>query len=859
MVKNSIKKFLSSIKSKLFIILPSALLILFNGIVFGAATIYRGNTSEFGIDLLYALELYALPFIILLFIFLGIGILLSRRFLSIYVSLIFTLAILLWTQGNLLVWEYGVFDGLGIEWSRYSWQGWVDVGLWIILLILAIIFHRKISRIASFASLLLIFLQGIVLIPTYFTAPQTWSSNFSNSSEFPEGLLNYSSKFNIIHVILDGLQTDIFQEVVEENSMSSGLDGFVLFTENMATMGTTVWEIPVIFSGDSYQRDRELASYMKEALSEKGFQNILFKKGYDVNLVPCITMPGENFTNYYKIPKAYGGSRKEKDIAEAARLMDIVLFRHLPHFLKKGVYNNQNWTVCPIFVSNKNAGSFYYKYFFQDYIDNFQVKTSRPVYHFLHLYPPHPPFSTGKDCECVGKILPFSMDNYKIEVKCILRLFMRFIDRLKAHGIYDSSFIILQADHGQGLQVKKMRNRSLLEEKLIDVSPKIIGRSLALLAIKAPNKKGPLRISKAQTTLADIPSTIMDMVGFENPFKGVPVFQIDPDKDRERWYKNRFKVIGSVYDYKSWKKEKRVLSSKQMHADIYKWGAAIQFGFLGNAEPYQIEGWSRGSDGFTWTNGHSASLTIPITMPKSPFIILRARLMPYVVPGKVDKQTVHIFTNGKKAGQWIFTKRGIQEVALIVPKSLFTNPNRVVITFNMPDAISPSTVGYSNDKRTLSFGLISLRLIEQGTYQYGSIIKFGLEGNAEPYQTEGWSRGSDGYTWTNGHSASLTIPITVPKSPSITLKANLRAAIFPGKVDQQKVYILVNDKNAGEWAIKKRGFQDQKLLIPKTLFTNPNRVVITFNTPDAISPSKVGYSNDKRVLGIAVRSITLNQ
>jgi len=282
--KNSLKKFLTSIKSKLFLILPAALLVLSNIFLFGAATIYRGNTSEFGIDLLYALEFYALPFIILLFIFLGIGILLSRRFLSIYVSLIFTLALLLWIQGNLLLWEYGVFDGLGIEWSRYSWQGWVDAGLWIILLIAAIIFHRKISRIASFASLLLVFLQGIVLIPTYFTAPQTWSSNFTEKSELPEGLFNYSSKFNIIHVILDGLQTDVFQEVVEGNSMSSGFDGFVLFNENMATMGTTVWEIPIIFSGESYERDRELASYMKEALSEKGFQNILFKKGYDVIL-----------------------------------------------------------------------------------------------------------------------------------------------------------------------------------------------------------------------------------------------------------------------------------------------------------------------------------------------------------------------------------------------------------------------------------------------------------------------------------------------------------------------------------------------------------------------------------------------
>jgi len=494
--------------------------------------------------------------------------------------------------------------------------------------------------------------------------------------------------------------------------MASSFDGFVLFKENMTVFGTTAFAIPAIFSGETYQGDIEVASFVKETLSEKGFQNILFNKGYDVNLVPSITMPVKKFTNYYKPSRAYGGTRDQKDITEAATLMDLVLFRHMPNFLKKRIYNNQNWTIRPAFVSDKRVGYFYDKDFFEDYIETMQVKSSWPAYHFIHLHPPHSPFVTGEDCECAGEVLPPSKDNYKIEVKCILRLFIRFVEKLKILGIYDSTFIILQADHGKGFPVN-MVNEPRLEKEKNKISLKTVGRSLALMAIKLPNKKGPLKISEAQTTVADIPSTVMDIIGFENPFKGISVFKIDPEKKRERWLGNRYKVTGSVYEYQSWKKEKSVLFSRQIIADTYKWGSAIQFGFLGNAQPYQTKGWAAAEDGFTWTVGKSASLSIPISMLKSP-VTLKAKFRAALFSGKVDKQTVHILANGQEAGEWTITKPGFQEKDITIPKSLFTDPDRLVITFNLPDAASPAQSGVSGDNRLLGIAVSEITLHELG-------------------------------------------------------------------------------------------------------------------------------------------------
>ena len=40
-------------------------------------------------------------------------------------------SILLWAQGNLMVWEYGLLDGRSIDWTKDTWRGWLDFSIWV--------------------------------------------------------------------------------------------------------------------------------------------------------------------------------------------------------------------------------------------------------------------------------------------------------------------------------------------------------------------------------------------------------------------------------------------------------------------------------------------------------------------------------------------------------------------------------------------------------------------------------------------------------------------------------------------------------------------------------------------------------
>jgi hypothetical protein len=845
-------KMTKSTHSRLWSLFPPALLIVCNFFVFGPAAIYEGNTSEFSIDCIDIFQFYVFPFVLLLLVTITSGIILFKKNIELYISVIFTVGLLLWLQGNILIWDYGAIDGKGIEWAAFIWQGWFETGLWLIALLSALVFYRKVAKITSLASVVILLLQSGLLLATYTANPHTLSSTSGKGIETPQKLFDYSASFNIIHIILDGMQTDVFQEVVRENNMDDLMDGFVLFPENTAVFGTTTFSIPAIFSGEIYQGDVDIGSFVKKTLSEKAFYNNLYEEGYDVNLIPGISIPTKKISNYYLVPKAYGGSKREKRISEAAFLMDLVLFRHLPQPLKRIIYNNQKWLILPFFSHKYKAGYYHYKSFFKDYIENLAIKSHRPAYHFVHLLPPHQPYVTCEDCEYAGKVLPPTRENYKIEVKCILKLFIRFIEKLKDLGIYDSSFIILHADHGTGFPVN-MKNDGQSETRITELSPGTVGRSMALLAVKPQNSRGEMKISNAQTSVADIPATVMEAAGLKDDFKGSPVFSIDPDEKKERVYNNQFKVTGDVRDYQSWQESRRGSSSRRLSAATYRWGTNIEFGFMGNAQAYQGDGWSLPEDGLTWSDGKNASLIIPIAEPKPP-VILEARLMALLSAGKLERQNIHVLVNGQEAGIWEITKPGFQGQQLIIPGEFFMHSGQMVLTFNTPDAASPKQLGLSGDPRSLGIAMHSLRLINT---PYQTDIEFGLRGNAQAYQGDGWSQPEDGFTWTNAKSASLTIPVDKPKSP-VVLKAVLRAFLVEGKVDKQVVHVLVNGQEAGIWEIAEPGFGEWKLIIPESLFSESDSMALTFRIPGAISPAQLSLSSDRRPLGIAVRAIQLS-
>ncbi|HVN80184.1 MAG TPA: hypothetical protein VMW38_14400 [Terriglobia bacterium] len=77
-------------------------------------------------------------------------------------------------------------------------------------------------------------------------------------------------------------------------------------------------------------------------------------------------------------------------------------------------------------------------------------------------------------------------------------------------------------------------------------------------------------------------------------------------------------------------------------------------------------------------------------------------------------------------------------------------------------------------------------------------------------------------------------------------------------MNRQRVRILVNRQLAGEWEIHSHDKHMESLRIPSSLLTNPRYTVITFETPDAASPARLGLGRDVRELSVALFQIELS-
>ena len=126
----------------------------------------------------------------------------------------------------------------------------------------------------------------------------------------------------------------------------------------------------------------------------------------------------------------------------------------------------------------------------------------------------HWPVSVDANCEYVGA-QSLRRPNYTNQSHCAVRRVGEFLGKLRELGLYDSSLIVVSSDHGVALPPEGFPgDRDIFGGPLSEMS----GSSLALLVVKPPHSTGPLRISASPSAISDVPATIVDTLGLENPF-----------------------------------------------------------------------------------------------------------------------------------------------------------------------------------------------------------------------------------------------------------------------------------------------------------------------------------------------------
>ena len=364
---------------------------------------------------------------------------------------------LLWVQGNLLVAEYGLLDGGGLDLGSHAWRGPFEVGLWIAAVGLATFFANAVSRAAPAASVLLMSLQAVVVLGLTL-APSGGSSGDGDDavagwSPVPPQIYELSRSRNIIHIVLDMFPSHMLAEIrdADPSTFDRTWSGFTFYRNHLGAFPTTLASMPAMLTGIPYRNDMRMSAYRR---AHPSVFHALGQHGYRLRSAtayfrdhPGAAFPGAEDAVEYTIPRPYGSYRTYLD-STAAQLLDLSLFRHAPHGVKADVYRDGAWLLQqraaslwgPVSGAPRALAD---TAFLRDLADGIEARGESPLYSFLHVITPHPPIATDADCRYVGGGVGLTRAGYLGQVRCALTVVRALLDRLRTLDLYDRSAIVV--------------------------------------------------------------------------------------------------------------------------------------------------------------------------------------------------------------------------------------------------------------------------------------------------------------------------------------------------------------------------------------------------------------------------------
>lgn len=836
-----------------------SLLLSFTILFFAPTYMFFTNIDEFP----YAYSSIGyLFFAIMIIITVILTVILSKidqRYYKSVISLVFVVGLLFWIQGSIFVWNYGLLDGRQIEWSKFYINGIIDTAVWLSLIIFTIIRYNIVYKILKKTSMILVFIQLVSLIVVAVQAPP--KDEWKKYSFSEDGAFDFSNKQNIVILVLDTFQTDIFQEILnEDNSIAKSFDGFTYFRNSVGGFSTTLPSPSLILTGNYYDNSVPIKDYIRKQFNTSSIPMTLKKNNFMVQEYPIASQtvyPDPSvITNVVR-----NNSTIQMCMENIENMYKITMFRYSPHFLKKYFYS----------LSTESQDITSNKIFFERVQKEAKViNSSSNTFKYYHIRGAHAPFTLDKSLKQVE--LPQNRIGQISQSKAAITVATKFLKQLKQIGIYDDSMVIIVGDHGYSYDVNTDLLNKISSLSNVGLTPqRIVASGIPLILVKPFNERGELKVFDAPVCLSDIPKTILDELKISNNFPGRPMFSVSEAEKRERrfmsytWeheYWDR-QYLPSILEYKvndvSWFCSSWIPTYKEFNNDgvmynypaRYKYGQLIQCKNGGNGTRYLGYGWGYPEGTGTWIFGNSSTMVIPVKETKSD-LELKIKAIPYLTE-KLKQQNVNVYVGNKKIGSWKFKESGEQEKIVYIPNSQIKD-SKLIITLELPNAASPYDLGMSEDTRSLGLFVETVSVKEVTPYSYGTTIAFDTTANPQHYLIGGWSNSEGIGTWTEGYKSDLVIPISKVDED---LKLYVDAAPFFYDT-RQHVNVLINDKKVTEWVYETEDKQEKTVIIPKELIRG-SLLHITFEIPNAQSPKNLNRSDDGRMLGIFVNSIKVDQ
>ena len=500
-------------RDKRSISLLAALSLAFNFGLFSPLDFFLNNISELGIS--YKMVMLAcLPVMALIFIAVYLVLLLTKgKAHIISLAIVTGLDLAFYIQGNYMTKGMQTLDGTA--YYVHPVRAVLDVLLWVVIIALPFIIYKRKQE--SFKFFIMIISGAIIIIEmiaVIYTTVNLMTERtfrlknyFEGSDMYPYDLQNeftYSSGKNLIIIIPDEFDSFCFDKAVEEVPDSiSGFGGFTYYNNTIGMYQYTIEGVTNIFTGKEYN---------KEKSRDDNYSNDCFFDHIPEDYSVEFYTDSVCFPTGVKKKYADNYSVKELTIKDvfctSLALYDMALFRTVPDVMKRPF-----WMYTGDLTNMMISGKAYIadNLAFLHSIPSKMEFTDKPCVKVIYLHGLHNPRSLNRDLD---RISNYEVDPQETAI-AVNKILSSYFEALRRDGIYDSSDIVVLADHG---------HRPNYDAKY------------PFLMIKRAGESGTeLKTSSAPISYADIFPTLCYLIG-DSSVEGRIVFDIPENEKRERYF-----------------------------------------------------------------------------------------------------------------------------------------------------------------------------------------------------------------------------------------------------------------------------------------------------------------------------------
>ncbi|MBR2068052.1 MAG: sulfatase-like hydrolase/transferase [Solobacterium sp.] len=665
---------------------------------FGTLQMYIANYSEFYFDLKDVLLPMCLIMLVGALVLMAILFFLKGKSRAILLCILFGIAIGLFIQGNFVTTNYGVLNGEPINWDAYQFTAIWNTLMWIAVILIPIFIYKyypdMIKNIIIMGSVMVVAIESINAIIT------VSGTNFSNKQMNYEYVLSKNNEFklsnkeNIIVFLLDAYDASYFKEFVDAHPTykESTWSNFVFYPNTVGGSTRTVVAIPHLLTNYPYTTGETYQDYINESYENTNLYSELEKQNYDIGIFTNSSYVSEktarNFVNYSSDRKMVNNYS-----ILAKKWLKFVGFRYFPHIIKPQFWMYSGDFDLAAFNQADEEGKSdpysisYDDVFYNDFINGgISLNNEQNAFRFYHLLGAHGPYFLKSDG--TRSDTPTSRQEQE---EGVWKIVDNYLSELKANGIYDSSNIIILADHG---------------DTAVEQNP--------LFMVKRANTNSEFTIDERSVSYSNFIPTILEMTGAKH--EGKSIFELDETDNATRYFYRQIK--DALYEYivegDAGVKDSVVetgitypIFGAAGGKEKYIFGTELYFDIRSTGNRYGTKGFRGAESNFTWLMGEQAIMEIPLQDKAKSDLQLHIQLAGTLT----DSQRVRLSVNDQFVGEQIPHDN---QLDFSIPKQYVEDSSELKIVFDLPDAVSASSIDPRLlDDAVLSIAMYSMEISEE--------------------------------------------------------------------------------------------------------------------------------------------------